>query len=438
MRCVGFRNGLQMQLYAKRVVGLLWVGTRILWMCNDPMERRHLWADLEFHKNVVCGSPWALLGDFNVALNMEDSFIGTSNMNSAMCEFKDCIENIEVFDINSSGLHFTWNQKPKGSGGILKKLDRIMGNIDFVDVFPGNLHERVKRLQIELDEVQKALDLDPSNGVLRDEEATYVQAFNKAKIDEELFLRQKAKIDWLEVGDSNSAYFHKTIKTRNQRSRIDVITTVDNVEVSGNLVQDVFVSHYQSFLGTNLVCDDLDTMGLFDKKVSELSNENMTRPVTNEEIKKAMFGIGDDKAPGPDGYTSTFFKKVWDVVGQEVCNAVHDFFANGKILKETNHTFIALIPKVTTPLKVNDYRPISCCNVIYKCISKILTNRIIDGIKEVVSENQSAFVPGRRISDNILITQELMHNYHMDRGPPHCAFKVDIQKAYDIVVMMVE
>ncbi|GJU60852.1 putative RNA-directed DNA polymerase, eukaryota, reverse transcriptase zinc-binding domain protein [Tanacetum coccineum] len=66
-------------------------------------------------------------------------------------------------------------------------------------------------------------------------------------------------------------------------------------------------------------------------------------------------------------------------------------------------------------------------------LDKILTNRIIEGIKEAVSENQSAFVSGRRISDNILITQELMHNYHLDRGPPRCAFKVDIQKAYDTV-----
>ncbi|GKG54697.1 putative RNA-directed DNA polymerase, eukaryota, reverse transcriptase zinc-binding domain protein, partial [Tanacetum coccineum] len=65
------------------------------------------------------------------------------------------------------------------------------------------------------------------------------------------------------------------------------------------------------------------------------------------------------------------------------------------------------------------------------CISKILTKRIIEDIKEVVSDNQSAFVPGRRISDNILITQELMHNYHRDKDPPRCAFKVDIQKAYD-------
>ncbi|GJU58688.1 hypothetical protein Tco_1236454 [Tanacetum coccineum] len=194
-----------------------------------------------------------------------------------------------------------------------------------------------------------------------------------------------------------------------------------------------FVAHYEAFLGTNMECEDLNVNGLFHKQVSDNSNANMIRSVTNKEIRKAMFDIGNDKAPGPDGYTSVFFKRGWDVVGTDVCSAIRDFFDNGQILKEINHTFLALIPKVTTPLKVTDYHPISCCNVLYKCISKILTNRIMEGIKEVVSENQAAFVPGRRSSDNILITQELMHNYHRDRGPPRCAFKVDIQKAYDTV-----
>ncbi|GJZ53290.1 methylenetetrahydrofolate reductase 1 [Tanacetum coccineum] len=166
----------------------------------------------------------------------------------------------------------------------------------------------------------------------------------------------------------------------------------------------------ESFIGTDIVCEDLNISGLFNKQVSEISNVNMIRSVTDDEIKRAMFDIGDDKAPGPDGYTSAFFKRGWDVVGLDVCNAICDFFDNGQILKEINHTFLALIPKVTTLIKVNDYRPISCCNVIYKCISKILTNRIIKGIKE-----------------------ELMHNYHRNRGPPICAFKVDIQKAYDTV-----
>ncbi|GJR17556.1 hypothetical protein Tco_0966083 [Tanacetum coccineum] len=76
---------------------------------NDPRERRVLWADLKLHNRVVSGLPWVLLGDFNVALNMEDICMGSSSMNSAMCDFKDYVRSIEVMDIHSTGLHFTWN-----------------------------------------------------------------------------------------------------------------------------------------------------------------------------------------------------------------------------------------------------------------------------------------------------------------------------------------
>lgn len=110
-----------------------------------------------------------------------------------------------------------------------------------------------------------------------------------------------------------------------------------------------------------------------------------------------------------------------------------NFFVNGKLLKEVNHTIIALLPKVNSPTRITDFRPISCCNALFKCISKIIANRIKDSLTILVGSNQSAFVPGRRISDNILLTQELMHNYNLDRGPARCAFKVDIQKAYDTV-----
>ncbi|GKC67731.1 putative RNA-directed DNA polymerase, partial [Tanacetum coccineum] len=65
--------------------------------------------------------------------------------------------------------------------------------------------------------------------------------------------------------------------------------------------------------------------------------------------------------------------------------------------------------------------------------SKIIVDRVKEGLGDIVSINQTAFVPGRRISDNILLTQELMRNYHRRRGPPRCAFKVDIQKAYDTI-----
>ncbi|XP_071687937.1 uncharacterized protein [Rutidosis leptorrhynchoides] len=101
--------------------------------------------------------------------------------------------------------------------------------------------------------------------------------------------------------------------------------------------------------------------------------------------------------------------------------AVKDFFSNSQILKEVNNTIITLLPKVQSPCRVTDYQPISCCNVIYKCISKIITTRIKGSLEDVVSANQSAFIP------------EMMKNYHLNRGTPRCSFKVDIQKACDTV-----
>ena len=90
-----------------------------------------------------------------------------------------------------------------------------------------------------------------------------------------------------------------------------------------------------------------------------------------------------------------FFKKSWEVIGNDVCDAVKEFFQSSKLLGEVNSTLITLVPKIQQPNKVSDYRPIACCNMVYKCISKIITNRIKQSLDKLVSINQSAFVPGR-------------------------------------------
>ena len=161
--------------------------------------------------------------------------------------------------------------------------------------------------------------------------------------------------------------------------------------------------------------------------------DTLNKAISNEEIKAAIFSIDDSKAPGPDGFSSRFFKAAWGIIGNDVCAAVSSFFESGSMLREINCTVIALVPKVPNPGSMHDYRPISCCNTIYKCISKIIAARIKQCIPDIISPSQSAFVQGRSIADNVLITQDLMLNYHRDIGPPRCALKVDIMKAYDTV-----
>nr|GEZ31567.1 RNA-directed DNA polymerase, eukaryota, reverse transcriptase zinc-binding domain protein [Tanacetum cinerariifolium]GFC10665.1 RNA-directed DNA polymerase, eukaryota, reverse transcriptase zinc-binding domain protein [Tanacetum cinerariifolium] len=104
--------------------------------------------------------------------------------------------------------------------------------------------------------------------------------------------------------------------------------------------------------------------------------DKMCRDVTVVEVKNAMFVIEDSKAPGPDIYTTRFYKSAWTVIGKDICKVVLDFFVNGKLLVNVNSTLISLVPKVQIPNRVSEFRPIACCNVIYKCISKTITNSL--------------------------------------------------------------
>ncbi|XP_071687680.1 uncharacterized protein [Rutidosis leptorrhynchoides] len=298
---------------------------------------------------------------------------------------------------------------------VVKKLRALKKPIRKLMWNKGNLHANVIQLRSELDTIQLQLDSNLFSSEIRDLEIKKLKEYSDALWDEERFLKQKAKIEWLRVGDSNSNYFHKVVKARNNRLRINAVTNSEGVLVEGNEVVEVFVSHYMDFLGDSKQCMRIVTTDLFQSKITHEMALDMIKVVSDDEIKDAMFNIGDDKESGPDGYTSTFFKKACNIVGNEVCMAVKDFFLNGQLLTEINHTILTLLPKVESPSKVNDYRPISFCNVIYKCISKIITSRITSALDAIISSNQSAFVPGRRIMDNILITQEIMKNYHLNR-----------------------
>lgn len=123
------------------------------------------------------------------------------------------------------------------------------------------------------------------------------------------------------------------------------------------------------------------------------------------------------------------------MVGHDVVDVVRSVFHSRKLLRGINHTHITLVPKVKCPMNMTQLRPISLCNVTYKILSKVLANRLCVILPTIISENQSAFVSGRYIMDNILIGQEVLHHLKNKRkGQKYeMATKMDMSKAYDQV-----
>ncbi|GJV33899.1 RNA-directed DNA polymerase, eukaryota, reverse transcriptase zinc-binding domain protein [Tanacetum coccineum] len=313
----------------------------------------------------------------------------------------------------------------------LKLLKKPLRKLKFAQ---GDLAKKVVESRHELERVQAMMVDDSHNSVLRNKEIECLKVYKEAMRDEESMLKQRAKVSWLSEGDANTKFFHKTVKGNLNRNRIENVEDMDGLMFSGQCVGDQFVKHFRSVLGEARRVEPISEPGsLFNKRLSPEVAEFMVRPVSKEEIKSVIFAMNDDKAPGPDGFSSKFFKASWSVIGDEVCSAIGDFFKNGRLLKEVNATIIALVPKSQTPQKVSDFRPISCCNVLYKAITKIIADRIKGFLGMLVDESQNAFIPSRQISDNVLLTQELMRNYHRNRGPSKVAFKIDIHKAYDSV-----
>ena len=152
-----------------------------------------------------------------------------------------------------------------------------------------------------------------------------------------------------------------------------------------------------------------------------------------DEIQAALAEMHPCKSSDPDGFPALFYKNYWSFVGDDICEVVLSFLNDGYMLDGINYTHVVLIPKIKNPSKMNDLRPISLYNVSYKLISKVLVNRLKVILPKIIDENQSAFVPGRLITDKVLLSSKVFHymKHNHAKKRVYMALKLDMRKAYD-------
>jgi len=242
---------------------------------------------------------------------------------------------------------------------------------------------------------------------------------------------QKSRMNWLQEGDTNSKFFHEAMYSRRRHNTINMVY-VGGINVVG--VQNIratvynhFTTHFQPLCAARPCLD-----GHHFRKLSYGEGGNLTKPFSLEEVKQAVWDCDSFKSPGPDGINFDFIKRFWDFLKNDFMKFLAEFHRNGKLSKRVNSTFIALILKVTSPQRLNDFWTISLVGCLYKVLAKVFANRLCCVIGSVVYDSQLAFVKGKQILDGILIANEAVDKVRR-MGKELLMFKVDFQKAYDSV-----
>nr|GEX98872.1 RNA-directed DNA polymerase, eukaryota [Tanacetum cinerariifolium] len=369
-----------------------------------------------------------LMGDFNEVRLEEERYGSIFNFRGAAA-FNSFIVDSGLVEVPSGGFSFTWSHRSATKISILDRflvfedlqrsclnlssltLNRYLSDhmpilLRELNILKGHIRVWVKDKRASASNLKKDLKNKLSNIDFLIDKGKVSSAILEDRLDtmnklaslenmESSELAQKAKVKWSIEGDENSKFFHGIINKRQNN------LAIRGIMVDGDWMEDPAA----------------------DLMVSRLSKD---------EIKGAVWDGGLDKSAGPDGFTFGFYRRYWSLLEDEVVEAVNHFYNNGFCHKGGISSFIALIPKTQGAKLVKDFRPVSLIGSLYKIITKLLANRLVTVIGNIVNDVQSAFIANRQILDGPFILDELIHCCKAKKKET-MIFKVNFEKAFDSV-----
>ncbi|PNY11621.1 cysteine-rich receptor-like protein kinase, partial [Trifolium pratense] len=294
----------------------------------------------------------------------------------------------------------------------------------------GILDLNIEKMVKELNEVEEIVGTDGENLVVGDKTGVNRKFWEQLHYKESL-IKQKSRMKWIREGDSNTRFFHLSLKNRRRRNQLlvlkkgdDWIQGVDNIKMqaknhfSRNFIEDC---HNRPFVN-----------GINFQKLSIEDNDLLLLPFSEEEVREVIWSCDGNKSPGPDGFNFNFLKACWSILKFDVMEFLNEFHQNAVLPKAITASFLALIPKKDHPQQLSDYRPICLIGMLYKILSKLLAARLKNVMGKLISTCQSAFIPGRQILDGVLVLNEVID---LAKRRKDCCllFKVDFERAYDTI-----
>ncbi|XP_074306341.1 uncharacterized protein LOC141641583 [Silene latifolia] len=396
---------------------------------SEAVERESLWNSIrDYHRGI--NGPWVVCGDFNAILDFNERIGGAPVSYADVLPLAQVTQDCNLADLKATGAFFTWNNKYETGDKVYSRIDRVMINDDWITTFPpdsvanflpeGLFDHCPCLISLECSHQQRTKSFKYFNmwafskefdSTVRNCWSTVVQGTPMFRVVQKLKLLKKA------------------FRNLNREKFSDIENLTNVAELA---LKDIQV---------NLVQDPLN---------SELCHtEKMCAAVLGELIKARNM------------FLSQKAKAAWIAEGDENSSYFHSVIkkrrSHNRPVTPINQAIVRMGPCLTAdhrasllaplsdneikramfdipvaiPDNVKQFRPIACCNTVYKCLSKLICNRLRDILPDIISPSQSAFIKGRDIVGNILICQDLIRLYKRKACSPRLLMKLDLQKAYD-------
>jgi hypothetical protein len=257
---------------------------------------------------------------------------------------------------------------------------------------------------------------------------------DKLMKQEETWWAQRAKANWLQHGDMNTSFFHFKASQRKRKNKINfILDHMGNRATSNKDIHHTFMNYFTNIFTSSNPTNMSTALSGISNRILPHMYDHLNQDFSSTEVYQAVHQLKGNAAPGPDGLSAKFFQSYWDTIGDDITNTILNILNKGDNPEPFNDTFICLIPKNKNPTLPADFRPIALCNVILKIITKTIFNRIKPILNNIISPQQSAFLPGRLITDNTLIAFEVFHHLKQSKAKKHgyVGIKLDMAKAYD-------
>ncbi|GKU92387.1 hypothetical protein SLEP1_g6121 [Rubroshorea leprosula] len=337
-------------------------------------------------------------------------------------QFKGMVRDIWMSTVVNGWNGFCLKEKLKEIKKVLKVWSKNM--VSEIDLGIQNCIDSIA----VIDKKGEVTSLAPEDIELR--RTNFLDLWKNQRIKESIW-RQKARKTWISEGDANTKFFHRCVKGRRRLNDITSIRVGSERPEEVNNMKESVANYFETlFKEDTWQRPTLD--GIEFKRISDEERVMLEAPFTVEEVRQAVWNCESSKAPGPDGFNFKFVKEMWDTIKNDIMGFVTEFHKNGKLVRGLNSSFIVLIPKVASPQKIEEFRPISLVGVMYKLIAKLLACRLSSVLNGIIGETQMAFVGERQLVDSVVIANETIEEAQR-RKKKGFVFKADFEKAYDKV-----